>query len=175
VRGWSCLWLGVALASCGGSEATVRPVVPHLDPEKQLLRIGTVWEERSVDEGFLENDPQKISFFRIETVLRVTVSPGGKVSEAIERAELFRTRAGTEFHCAAKGVVAGRATYTRVGDEVRVALENAEASLPRECREPGFPVGGKALPRATTVFALRNERLVAIDPPLSRAVLLPLQ
>jgi hypothetical protein len=172
---WAALAVVVVALGCGPGEPVKRPVVPREDPEKHLLRIGKIWQERSLDEGFLENDPQGMAFFRIETLTKVTFSPGGKAEETIARTEYFKTKSGAEFHCEAKGVVPAVVTFSRTPEEIRVSIENGEASLPRTCREPGFPVGGKQIPRGRTVFALREERLVAVDPPRSRAVLLPMQ
>lgn len=167
------LSLALALSACGGGEAAPRTVATE-DPV-HLLRIGAVWEERGLEEGFLEDDPQGVAFYRVESVSRVTFVRGGAARQAITRHELFKTKAGAEFHCESTGTVEARAAYRREGRELRVALENGEAALPRSCREPGFPVPAKRVARGTTVFALRSERLVAIDPPRSRAVLLPVQ
>ncbi len=168
------LALSLALSACGGGDAAPRTVAVE-DPEAHLLRIGSVWEERGLEEGFLENDPQGIAFYRVESVSRVTFVRGGAARQAITRHELFKTKAGAEHHCESTGTVEARVAYRREGHELRVVLENGEAALPRSCREPGFPVPAKRVARGTTVFALRSERLVAIDPPRSRAVLLPVQ
>jgi len=145
------------------------------DPKAHLFRIGTVWQETSVDEGFLENDPKGVAFFRIGTKVRVELAEDGKTRENIVRDELFRMRDGAEYHCVARGSVSGSAQYLREGYEIRVVLANAPGSLPRQCKESGFPVTAKEISEVSVLFALRSDRLVAIRPAHVHSVLLPIQ
>lgn len=164
-------WL--AAVGCGPSEEG-RVHVKHEDPAVHVLRVASVWREIVEDEGIPAGEPE-ITFFRIRTEVRVELGAGGAVREAIDRTELFRMRDGFEYHCLTRGVLPATARYEAIAGEIHVTISNVAARLPRECREPAFAKKSKDLPAGSTVFALRSDRLVAIEPARARTVLLPVQ
>jgi hypothetical protein len=166
--------LSVALLSACGSSATPPPRVQHEDPSAHVRRVASVWHEEIEEEGLPDGDPE-VAFFRIHADLRVELGAEGRAREAIERKELFRMRDGFEFHCAVKGVIDAHAQYETVRGEIHLALVNPAARLARECREPGFKKTWKDVPAGSTTFALRSDRLIAVDPPRARNILLPAQ
>jgi hypothetical protein len=162
-------------SGCGPGAREVPAPSVYEDPGERVRAIARVWQETTVDQGFLEGDPNGVVSFRIESRVRVELDKDGRAREQVVRQELFRMRDGREFHCVAEGVVAGAARYRRQRDEIRVDLSNGGGKLPRRCQEPGFPVLSKDVPPAKVTFALRSERLIAVDPPHVRATLLPAQ
>lgn len=166
------LLIGSAIGCGSGAEAPIK--VKREDPGAHVRRIASVWRETLEDEGLPDGDPE-LSFFRIRRSLRVELTDGGGARETIERTELFKMRDGFEYHCITKGSIEGHARYQSVGGEIHVALSNELTRLPRDCREGGFKKKWKDVPAGTTTFALRSDRLIAIDPPLARSVLLPAQ
>lgn len=163
----------LALLACGAPQEE-RVHVKHEDPGVHVRRIAKVWREIIDEEGIPSSEPE-ISLFRIRTEMRVELGEGGVVREAIDRTELFRMRDGFEYHCVTRGVVPATAHYDNVLGEIRVTISNAAARIPRECREPAFAKKSKDLTAGSTVFALRSDRLVAIEPARARTVLLPVQ
>lgn len=138
-----------------------------------LRRIGTVWQEDTRGEGFLENDPSGIAFYRIRSSIRVDL--GDRPAETVKRDEFFRMRNGAEFQCQAEGNIEVSADYAWNGTEVRVRIDNRPARLVRSCRPSGFPQPTKDIGASSTTFALRHDKLVAVSPPRARSVLIPVQ
>src|SRR5262249_34366989 len=136
------------IAACGP------PPEPKLTPKRDagayLRRIGTVWGGGARLEGFLENDPNGITSFHVDSDVKSTPGAGSSAVETIRREEEFGTRSGGVFHCVAEGSVAAEARFAWVDGEVRLTLENAGGSLPRRCKEPGFPSSAKEVPAGTT-------------------------
>jgi hypothetical protein len=170
---WGAVGLAAWTISCGAPPEP-KPVQQR-DAGTYVRRIGTVWGEVTRHEGFLENDPNGITSFRVQTDVKITLGQGSSATETIRREEEFETRTGEVFHCVAQGTVPGEARFTWVAGEVHVTIEKAAGRLPRSCKEPGFPSRVKETPSGVTEFVLRSERLVAIAPARARNVLLPLQ
>jgi hypothetical protein len=166
--------VAIAIAGCGGDEAKPRPVVPREDPSAPVRRVSQRWFELVEEEGFLSNDPMGVVSYEVKVNRRVELGEGAKAAESVEREELFRMTTGKEFHCKSKGALPAEVTYTWKNGEVHVLLDRGAGQLPRDCAEPGFPVPAKEVRRARTLFVLRGDRLVAIEPATARSVLLPM-
>lgn len=166
--------LALLVSSCGG-EQKHRPVLDRESPESHLKQIGTLWVEDATDDGLLENDPNGIASFHVHTRVEVKLTGGKTAHEKIVRDEAFRLKGGDRFECKVSGDFDVNVAYAWEGTEVRLWLANPEVRIPRVCAKSGFPVAQKILGAAETIYALRSDQLVAISPPRSRSVLLPIQ
>lgn len=176
LRSRSSPWIAcalVALAGCGGDDKPP-PQVAHESAAAQLKRVATRWGDTVEDRGFLENDPNGVTEFLVTTTRTLTLGDGLAATLHVERDERFVTKLGN-FRCVAKGDVPARAAYTWNGGEAQVRIALAEASLPRRCDPPSFPVTAKVLPSQTMVLLLRSDRLLGRSSARDRTVLLPLQ
>lgn len=138
-----------------------------------MKRVGVRWTDTVEDKGFLDNDPNGVLEFRVTTTRTFTLVDGGLVKLRVERDELFKTRLG-DFRCAAKGDLAGTASYAWSAGEAEVRLDLPNASLPRRCEQPGFPITAKSLPPSTMLLVLRSDRLIGKTSARDRTVLLPM-
>ena len=139
----------------------------------QVRRVATTWSETVEEDGFLQNDPNGVSRFRVITKRTLTLGEGAAATLRVERDETFETRVGA-FRCKVKGDVPAVAAYAwQAGDpEVRLTLPGA--SLPRTCDPPAFPVATKELGASTMVLLLRSDRLIGKTSARDRTVMLPL-
>ncbi len=159
-------------AACGGEDKPP-PKVARESPGAQMKRVATRWADTVEDTGFLERDPNGVLEFHVTTTRTLTLGEGDAAKLHVERDETFKTRLGN-FHCKAKGDLAGAAAYTWDGADPVVRVELPAADLPRACEQGGFPVPVKALPASTLLLALRSDRLVGRASARDRTVLLPL-
>ena len=159
-------------AGCGG-DAEPPPKVAREGAGVQVRRVATRWTDTVEEEGFLENDPNGVVQFRVFTKRTLTLGEGDSVTLRVERDERFETRVGT-FRCKAKGDLPGVATYAWQAGEAELRLRLPDASLPRACDPPGFPVAAKVLPAQSMVLVLRSDRLIGRTSARDRTVLLPM-
>lgn len=162
----------VGIAACGG-EPPPPPTVAREGAGVQVRRVATRWTDTVEEEGFLENDPNGVVKFRVVTKRTISLGEGESATLRVERDETFDTRVGT-FRCKAKGEVTGVATYAWQAGEAEVRLRWPDASLPRACDPPGFPVAAKVLPGHAMVLVLRSDRLIGRTSARDRTVLLPM-
>lgn len=162
----------LALPACGGDDKPP-PKVAHESAGAQIKRVGVRWQDTVEDKGFLENDPNGVVEFHVLTTRTLTLGDGSSARIHIERDERFQTKLGP-FHCRAKGDVAATATYAWDGGDAEIRLDLSEASLPRSCDQPGFPVTAKSLPGAAMLLVLKSDRLLGKTNARDRTVLLPL-
>ncbi len=131
------------------------------------------WSETVEEDGFLENDPNGVSRFRVITKRTLALGEGAAATLRVERDERFETRAGP-FRCKVKGDVPASAAYAWQAGEPEVRLSLSGASLPRACDPPAFPVATKEIGASTMVLLLRSDRLIGKTSPRDRTVMLPL-
>lgn len=162
----------LGVAACGGEDKPP-PKVARENPGAQMKRVATRWADTLEDTGFLERDPNGVLEFRVTTTRTLTLGDGADAKLRVERDETFKTRLGN-FHCKAKGDLAGSATYTWDRGDPVVRVELPAAELPRACEQGGFPVATKALPASTMLLVLRSDRLVGRASTRDRTILLPL-
>lgn len=163
----------VLAAGCGSGPEGPPPAVPREEAMTRLRRIATRWTESLIEESRIENDPNGIASFSVRIERTLELGPGTEAREIVLRDETFRTVTGGAFHCSAQGIVpvVARAAWDR--GLIRLTVDSDAALLQRSCREPGFPVLAKRMGPRSTVYLLRGERLVAIEPATARNELLP--
>ncbi len=162
----------LALAACGGDDKPP-PKVAHETADAQIKRVGVRWSDSVEDRGFLENDPNGVLQFKVTTTRTFVLGEGAKVSLHVDRDETFETKLG-HFHCTARGDLTGAAAYSWAAGEAEIRIDLPEATLPRHCEQPAFPVTAKSLPASTTLLVLRSDRLIGKTSARDRTVLLPL-
>lgn len=167
--------VAATLAACGGSSAP--PTVAKREtPAEHIHRIGTVWEERTAADGFM-SPPSDIDRFRIESRMELTIGDPAATTakELVERTETFTMRNGRTYHCSATASTTARVAYAWRGTQPELRLDSPAVLLARRCAEPGYPYPEKRLDPATVTFVLRDDRLVAVEPPLAKSVLVPIR
>ena len=160
------------VVACGGDPAPP-PKVAREGAGAQVRRVATKWSETVEEDGFLENDPNGVSRFRVRTTRTLALGEGSAATLRVERDETFETRTGT-FRCKVKGEVPAAASYAWHAGEAEVRLALSGASLPRACDPPAFPVATKELGASEMVLVLRSDRLIGKTSPRDRTVMLPL-
>jgi hypothetical protein len=173
-------WVGVCLAAsalsvlsgCGPKNETPPPPPKQASPEDRIRLVGKAWREMTQTEAYLQD--RDVAWMRATDQFTLHLGQGG-VSAIVdfERTELMRTPFGTEYHCTVAGSVQAALKYEwRMGEAV-LTVRAPQAVLKRRCKEPGFPIATKKSPALDVTYALRGDRLVAIDPPTIRSSLLP--
>jgi hypothetical protein len=166
--------IATVLSACGGAPPPP-PVIAHETAGDHIARIGTVWEERTAAEGFM-SPPSDLSTFRIESTATITIDPTApSAKQTVGRTERFTMRSGQVFHCTSEATVVSSTSYAWREGEATLTLGTPSVTLQRRCDEQGYPHPEKRLEAATMQYALRGDRLVAIVPPLSKSVLLPIR
>lgn len=160
------------VSACGGAPEPP-PRVAHEDATSHLLRIGTAWSVAGEERGVLEHDPYGVVSFRVREETTYAIGPGRDAKRTIVRDEVFGMASGAELHCSARGTtpVVVRTWWSE--REVRVELAAAGGCLARTCTGGELPVKTKDVSPSTAVFALREDRLVPIEPATLHDVLLP--
>jgi hypothetical protein len=151
------------------------PPVEAMGPEEEILRIGEIWQARTLDRG-LRSEPSPISVFTSTTTstVRLERRSGSAVEELIVQ-EQFKLRNGATYNCQSGARIEVRVSYGRRAGEPTVTLSRPPVYLNRECDAPGFPEPNVTVAEGPATFALRGDQLEAIDPPLEKRTFLPTQ
>ena len=164
----------VALLLCGcGPKNEPPPQAPkHASAEERIRLVGTAWREMSQTEAYLEQ--KDVAWMRATDQFTLHLGERGLTGLVdIQRTELMRTPQGTEYHCTVAGAVQAALTFEWRMEQPIVTVRAPSAVLRRRCKEPGFPIPTKQSPALNVTYALRGDRLVAIDPPTLQSSLLP--
>lgn len=166
--------LAVAGSWACGPKNEPPPAPPKVESAEDRIRlVAKAWREMNQTEAFLQT--QDVAWMRATDQLTLHLpdhGPTGLVD--IERTELMRTPQGNEYHCKVAGAVQAALKFEwRLGEAV-VTVRTPAAVLGRRCKEPGFPIPSKQSPALDITYALRGDRLVAIEPPTLRSSLLPI-
>src|SRR5262245_41821892 len=78
--------LAAAVLACSGSQEGPPPRV-YEDPGARVRAIARAWEERAIDEGFFEGDPNGVAAYRIVSIVRLELPDQGKAREVVTREE----------------------------------------------------------------------------------------
>lgn len=168
--------LGLAILPCGCKEkqGPAAETVQRETPEDEILRVGTRWQATEEARGF-QSPPSEVSVFdtRIQSVL---VFERGKKSvvEGLTASENFELRDGTRVRCEGKVEVHSRVIYGRRHGEAAIQLERPGVRIPRRCSGGVPPDAALTVPRSVARFVLRDDQLVAVEPPLEKRVYLPI-
>jgi hypothetical protein len=171
---WAVLSLAGAIA-CGGEAPAAQTPVRQQTPEDEIQAIATTWEARFKDNG-LRSEPSKISVFAVNGLSTLTFTHGKPVArEGLLLEETFRMRDGRQFVCRVEGVLQVQVRYFHKGEEPAVEVTRPVTELTRHCDQPGFPEPMVNIGSASSSFLLREEHLVAFDPPLEKRSYIPAQ
>jgi len=171
----AALLIASSLASCGGGPPPEAPVVQSVGPEDEILAVSSEWESSQGDKG-LKSEPSKVSVFESRQLSHVSFQRGSATAqEHLIVEENFRMRDGQTFVCRVELKTPLSVRFARRGPDPAVELTRPAANLLRQCDHPGFPEPTLVIPGAAARFVLRNEQLVAYEPPLEKRVFLPVQ
>ncbi|MCA9648113.1 MAG: hypothetical protein KC492_45785 [Myxococcales bacterium] len=143
-------------------------------PEDEILRVGARWQATQEARGF-DSPPSQISVFdtRVQSVL--VFKAGEKaLLEGLTATEDFELRDGTRVHCEGKIEVHTRVRYGRRQGEAAIQLERPRVRIPRRCSGGSPPEASLTLPRSVARFVMRDDQLIAVEPPLEKRVYLPI-
>ena len=147
------------------------PIKP-LTAEERILTIGATWGETTRTEGYVSD--AEVAFIRADDRFAVHLTAHASTALVdIERTELIRTPQGREYHCKVRGAVQSIVKYAFRLDEPRVEIRIPSVALPRTCDQSGFSQPTRQFEALNATYALRGDRLLAIDPPTYRSSLLP--
>lgn len=165
----------VALAAfgCGPSGPERLPPVAREDAEAHVFRIGKSWATTTETQGFMQRDPLGVASFRVREEVTFAFGPGVEAQRRIVRDEVFGMVSGGELHCTVKGALPLVVRSSWKAREVRVLLESHGGRLPRTCEGGKLPLEVREVPAFSALYALREDRLVPIEPPTLHDVLLP--
>lgn len=124
-------------------------------------------------QGFMQHDPLGVASFRVSEEVTFAFGPGVEAQRRIVRAEVFGMVSGEELHCTVKGALPLVVRSFWNAREVRVLLESHGGRLPRTCEGGKLPLEVREVPALSALYALREDRLVPIEPPTLHDVLLP--
>jgi hypothetical protein len=166
-------WLALGLASCAGAPPAPPPETKKQTPEDRVLLVGKTWQETVQTEAFPNEG--EVSFVRSVEKVELRLKAGSRdAALGVEREELLRTSDGRQLHCRSEG--SGRAAVrylVRLG-EAAVAVRAPRTALRRACKEGGFDHPPKPFEPFETLYVLRGDRLVSVEPAGARSVLLPM-
>lgn len=167
---------GATLAlGCGAGEPPPRVPIQVLGPEDEILSVSSSWESRQRDKE-LRSEPSSISVYEVSEVSRLEFVSGASVaSELLALEEVFLMRNGQSFRCRSEQRFEVAVRFAPKGEEPAVQVQRPAATLTRVCEPPGFPEPMLSLPARISRFVLRDEQLVAFDPPLEKRLFLPAQ
>ena len=172
-RGVFAALVALAAAGCGARPPEPPPRVGREDPLEHLARIGKVWARMIEDQGVLQRDPLGVVSFTVHEEMTFILSGQGAPKRAIARDEVFVLATGEEAHCKVEGSLPLVVRAFWKDREVRVALESAGGRLPRRCTQGALPAKQRDVGAWSAVYALRDDRLVPLEPPTLREALLP--
>ncbi len=143
-------------------------------PEDEILRVGTRWQATDEARGF-QSPPSPISVFdtRVQSVL--VFERGQKsIVESLTASEDFELRDGSRVHCEGSVELHTRVLYGRRQGEAAIQLERPRVRIPRRCSGGTPPDAALSVPRSVARFVLREDQLIAVEPPLEKRVYLPI-
>ncbi|MCA9633710.1 MAG: hypothetical protein KC766_38930 [Myxococcales bacterium] len=167
---------GLVLLPCGckKKQGPETETVRAETPEDEILRVGKRWQATEEARGF-QSPPSPISVFDTRVQSVVVFSRGEKtVVEGLSASEDFELRDGSRVHCEGKLEVHSRVVYGRRQGEAAIQLERPRVRIPRRCSGGVPPDASLSLPRNVARFVLRDDQLVAVEPPLEKRVYLPI-
>ena len=165
----------IALIStgCGPRVPDPPPRVGREDAGMHLSRSGKGWVLAAEDQGVLQGDPLGVVSFRVREETVFSFARGAEPHRTVARDEVFAMASGAELHCTVEGSLPLAARAFWKGREVWVTLESAGGRLPRRCTGGAFPAKVRDVGAWSAVYVLRDDRLVPVEPPTVRDVLLP--
>jgi hypothetical protein len=141
-------------------------------PEERILTVGKAWRETTQTEGYINQSD--VAFMRVTDQITLMLEPSSLSAMLdIERKELLRSPEGREFHCTVTGAVQVAVSYESRMKEATVSVRMPQSTLPRRCKEDGFSKHFKEFPGFSATYALRGDRLLAIEPITLRSSLIP--
>lgn len=165
--------LAALVVGCGPAAVEPPPRVGREDAVVHLSRIGKTWARLVDDQGILRDDPNGVVSFHVREEMAFVVVGKGEPHRSIAREETFALAGGGEARCRVDGVLPLVVRAYWHEREVRVAFDSPGGRLPRRCSHGVFPVKTRDVGRWTAVYALRDDRLVPLEPPTLREPLLP--
>ncbi|MEZ4374640.1 MAG: hypothetical protein R3B07_27740 [Polyangiaceae bacterium] len=170
---WLCL-LALLPCGCKKKQCQEAQTVRAETAEDEILRVGARWQATQEARGF-ESPPSNVSVFntRVQSVL-VFKAGEQAVVEGLSATEDFELRDGTRIHCEGQLEVHARVFYGRRGGEAAIQLERPRVRIPRRCSGGAPPDAALSLPRSVARFVLRDDQLIAVEPPLEKRVYLPI-
>jgi hypothetical protein len=171
----SAVLLVGAISGCGGNAQVAQGPVRQQTPEEEILSIGSSWEARYQDNG-LRSEPSKISVFALRGLSALDLTQGQPIAhESVVLEETFKMRDGRQFGCRAEGVLQVQVRFFRKGEEPAVEVTRPDVALARHCDQPGFPEPTVSVGNNKSSYLLREEQLVAFEPPLEKRSYIPVQ
>jgi hypothetical protein len=165
--------VALVVIGCAGNEPEVRVPIAREGPEEQILRVGTSWDARWSEQGFL-NPPSAISLFDTRVTSRLSFSPGKRTArETLAFESSFKLRSGTSYSCRASADTTVAVAFGNRAGEAAVEVWRKPLRLSRTCDKAGFPESEFVVPETRARFALRGDKLVGFDPPTERREYLP--
>lgn len=144
----------------------------HATADDRIRIVAKSWIETSKTEAFLA-DPE-VAWMHSDDQFLVHLGARGRTGIIdVERNEVIRLRSGSEYHCKVSGAVQASFHFAWRTEEATVTVRAPATVLERRCKERGFARLSKQVPEVNATYALRGDRLVAIDPPTLRSALIP--
>jgi hypothetical protein len=139
------------------------------------LRVAKVWQATAHDKS-LRSPPSPVSVAEVGTQSTVHFSPDGKrATESLLVSERFEMHDGSEFQCETRGKLELGVSWGRRRGEAAVELARPAVMLARRCTPAGFDDAALEPAAGPARFVKRDDRLVAVEPPLEKRVYLPLE
>jgi hypothetical protein len=169
------LALAALALSCGGSSRQPPPTPLRESPAEGILRIGRVWEARENETGF-RTAPSPIATFQTQVVSRLTLGAGAAPAQASVRYDdRFTLRDGRIANCSVSFELPASLAYGLKAGMPAIELQWSAARLPRTCDLPGFSAPELEHPAGRSRFVLRDDQLVAIEPPSEKRSFIPVE
>jgi len=162
----------LGLTACTGQKQEAEAPVAIEGAGEELRRVAVVWNSTEPTKGIL-SPPSPISMFHATTRSVVTLNRDSAQEELTIWEEL-ELRSGTTIHCANKFVHPLTVRYGRKNGEAAVEMTRPALRGARTC-DGAHPDPNFNVPRRVARFALRSDRLVAVEPSTDKRVYLPAQ
>jgi hypothetical protein len=158
------------LSACGGQQEAVEAPVSTEGPGDEIRRVAITWTSTEPTKGIL-SPPSPISVFHT-TTRSVVALRRDDAREELTIWEELELRNGATIRCSNKFVHPLKVRYGRKRGEAAVEITRPVLRGQRSCDgahpEPEFNV-----PSRVARFALRSDRLVAVEPVTDKRTYLP--
>lgn len=162
----------LGFTACAGPQEEVEAPVATEGAGEELRRVAVVWSSTEPTKGIL-SPPSPISMFHATTRSVITLSRD-QAQEELTIWEELELRSGVTIHCANKFVHPLTVRYGRKHGEAAVEITRPTLRGSRTC-DGAHPDPNFNVPRRVARFALRSDRLVAVEPSTDKRVYLPAQ